>query len=664
MPQTAAVAMAAIAEIEVVLATRPVNVLKLRTIMQAHPGLAFETELRIRVWRLLLLGEGGEGDEDLEDDLGTPESFCEEQQVLENDVRRTRAELEAFRTVPFRQAMQDILQHFCLMHNIQYKQGMNEVLAPFMWMLPPPRGTSLPYALFEAFLFRYLERLFCLDESLFLFKSFKLFHLLLLYHDPQLALHLNERHFPPELYSSPWFLTLFARSMPMPHLFRLWDQVIAVDDPAFTFFIGLCLLRKRRTELLSCEAEEIPDIIGTSRLQFDDGEDVDRVIEEALILYRTTPRSICRNLRLCCVATTDLAPLPSAQRQRADQANGNMAVVDHDLSMFTQAVRSCFLTTPNELVSFLLPDETGGDSCCVGIGSGSGVTGSGVRGSQKVKDRFVIIDVRGLEESITKSGGGAIPRAIQLEPDFLLQPDAFHRWLEHFDGMRGCSVCIIDLGPQGKALGGVSLWRRLLLGEGDGFAAASPPAKQTVTSSTLSISPLNNTNMAKGKKKSDAKSPYLDEETAAKADDEQRPAVKLARILQQDSFAKVSILEGGFPALVKQLNFTRGGVEPAIIGHDSAKWEAFLKATGRETDEASQRGLRKQAPATAAAAAYVATRRANDLSFAEKLSVALTVAQRSGHFTMAKAIENKIAALEVQQQLAEENSSIVLESRL
>lgn len=45
---------------------------------------------------------------------------------------------------------------------------MNEILAPFVQM--NPGGSKLVFALFEAFLFRYLERYFCRDESSFLFK--------------------------------------------------------------------------------------------------------------------------------------------------------------------------------------------------------------------------------------------------------------------------------------------------------------------------------------------------------------------------------------------------------------------------------------------------------------------------------------------------------------
>ena len=137
----------------------------------------------------------------------------------------------------------------------------------------------LPYSLFEAFLFRYLERFICLDDSAHLFKGFRLFHLLLLYFDPQLAQHLNEQDFPPELYSPQWFLTLYSRSMPLPHVLRLWDMMIAVDDPSFTFFIGMCLVRRRRTELLLSDRDRIPEII--VKMQFHGEEEIDAIVKEA-----------------------------------------------------------------------------------------------------------------------------------------------------------------------------------------------------------------------------------------------------------------------------------------------------------------------------------------------------------------------------------------------
>jgi hypothetical protein len=494
------------------LSSNPVNILRVRTLCRNNPGLIAVSELRLRVWRLLLLGtqftKNGYDDQN----VSTPTTSCEEQHVLEADVHRTRADIEDFRSFAWRKAIGNILQHFCLTHNCQYKQGMNEILAPFVFLSPPPKGDLLPFTLFEAFLFRYLERFFAIDNSLFLFKAFRLFHLLLLYHDPNLANHLFEQEFPPELYAPQWFLTLYSRALPLPHVLRLWDMIIAVDDPSFTFFIGLALLRRKRNELLLAETFKIPEIITTMNLQ--DEEDIDRVVSEALVLYNLTPRSFCRNLRLCCVASSELTPLPKARLSLTSSCTKIppiLTVKDHALSI--QSVRSCLMLSVQELLEQLNLDSSSIE--------------------QKVS-QTVIIDIRSFEECST-SGAGVLPRAIQIEPDFLETPDALEIWLQHFDTTKGCNIVIIDLPPIHAT--SKALWRRLLLGEGDGYNG---------TSSVYDNNNNNNINnfSKETKIRRDLDSPFASAESATISNDLLRPAIRLAKELQKVSFPNVSVIEG------------------------------------------------------------------------------------------------------------------------
>lgn len=241
-----------------------VNTLKVRELCRDHPGLIATAGLRVRIWSLLLLG-----DTDIRDSeqAPVPETLCAEQQVLEADVRRTRGDVEQFRSDRYQEVLTRILQGFCVKHNVEYKQGMNEILAPFIQVNPPPSGTRLTFSIYEAFLFRYLERFFCRDESSFLFKGFRMFHLLLMYVDPQLGEHLAEQNFFPELYAPQWFLTVYSRGLPLPLVLRLWDMLIAVDDPAFNFFIGLCMLREHRAYLIMSDVDAIPEIISGIKIK-------------------------------------------------------------------------------------------------------------------------------------------------------------------------------------------------------------------------------------------------------------------------------------------------------------------------------------------------------------------------------------------------------------
>lgn len=66
---------------------------------------------------------------------------------------------------------------------------------------------------------------------------FRLFRILLLYHHPRLCRFLDQYQLQPELYATPWFLTLFSNSLDLPRLFEVkptapgrarWD-VIALN---------------------------------------------------------------------------------------------------------------------------------------------------------------------------------------------------------------------------------------------------------------------------------------------------------------------------------------------------------------------------------------------------------------------------------------------------
>jgi hypothetical protein len=491
-----------------------------------------------------------------------------------------------------------------------------QVLAPFIYLLPPPHGSLHPYSLFEAFLFRYLERFTCLDDSAHLFKAFRLFHLLLLYFDPQLAQHLHEQDFPPELYSPQWFLTLYSRSMPLSHVLRLWDMVIAVDDPSFTFFIGMCLVRRKRTELLLADRDRIPEII--VKMQFNGEEEIDAVVTEARELYRATPRCFLRHLRLCCVSTTELMPQPVLFQTRKQPAAYTLNVNEFDRNLSLQAARSVLMLSTQELVNSVAPIQVTGSSRAMQ----DELDGGGIAPLQ-----YVLIDIRPFEETVG-SGGGVLPRAIQLEPEFLQRPDAFNIWLQHFDGTRGCNICIIDLPP--AKWSGVALWRRLLLGEGDGMPHSSstgdlPPAARS-----------GRQNSGSGpEQRRDDQSAFAAEEAEVARADLTRPAVQLALALQAHSFPNVSVLDGGFPALVEQLVSSRGTVEPVIINHDDVQWAKFLRTTGRDykTLERSRRSTTNNSVSRNAdnAPAYEKRRTVRDLSQFEVYRYALRVADRLNH---------------------------------
>ena len=393
------------------LSSNSINILRIRQICLENPGVIASAGIRIRVWSLLLLGtiSYDTSSASFHHDLSLeeiPNESCDEQHVLEADVKRTRADMDEFRSTAYRQVITIILQSFCLKHNIQYKQGMNEVLAAFVYINPPitpaphvPPNTLLTFALFEAFLFRYLERYFCVDDSSYLYKSFRYFQILLVYHDPQLALFLSDNDFYPELYAPQWFLTFYSRSLPIPYVLRLWDMIIAVDDTAFMFFIGLCLLKRFRHVLLKQNSDTIPEVITLLINSINNEQDIDSIMKEALDMYKLTPRCFIRNLRLCCSSNSsiDLKPTnfnnnivpsnntttastssyvlrnsnhtPSNKELNNNNNNNNnnttinnnnnsnniIEITRKDVRMAEQSVRKTIMMSPQELITYLAP---------------------------------------------------------------------------------------------------------------------------------------------------------------------------------------------------------------------------------------------------------------------------------------------------------------------
>ena len=110
-----------------------INILKIKRLCSNKPGLiASISGLRLKIWTLLLLGKHYQHNLNINSDNSINQQQhqcqdCKEQQVLDADVPRTRSDIEEFRSTLWRSSLHSILYKFCISHNIQYKQGMNEV---------------------------------------------------------------------------------------------------------------------------------------------------------------------------------------------------------------------------------------------------------------------------------------------------------------------------------------------------------------------------------------------------------------------------------------------------------------------------------------------------------------------------------------------------------
>ena len=111
---------------------------------------------------------------------------------------------------------------YCKSTQTYYKQGLNELMAPFLILGRQGLTRSKIYLYFRNFIRDYMPALFIDTEFRALQALMLLYNGLLRYFDPELSVLLEDLSIGPELYASPWFLTMFARRMSRCVIPRLW----------------------------------------------------------------------------------------------------------------------------------------------------------------------------------------------------------------------------------------------------------------------------------------------------------------------------------------------------------------------------------------------------------------------------------------------------------
>lgn len=489
-----------------------------------------------------------------------------------------------------------------------------------MSLLPSVKDAKLCYSLFRSFVFRYLERFYCIDSSVYLHLSLRMFSLLLMFVDPVLANHLNDEEFYPEFYSIQWFLTLFSRTLPLPHVLRLWDILIAVDDPAFTFYIGICLLRKNRDLFLSCSREELPEKV--KNLKFNTEDEIDLILKNALELYNQAPRSILRYLRLCCVSSIELSPSPynfllkktsnnldknspekinkEREEEEKEEIEINKKIIsdlqkkrveleEYDQMLAIQCSRSCLTLNPKELIESYLNSSNHYSPTTINTDESSTSSSEDISSktinelvnSTKQSQQYIIIDIR-TEEEREASGGGSIPRAINFSPTLLSDFNATLKWIQHYDLLNGINLVLLDMPPSKWT--GISLIRRLILGEGDGILDNNMYNSEENLFYYKNYIRKNKENYFK----------YIDSLPIESSNNKNletlndnlmnelnRPSFLLASLLQTYSFSKILIVDDGYPGLIFQFQNLSLKLEPMIIDFEEKRWIEYLKKSGR-----------------------------------------------------------------------------------
>ncbi|OQV14537.1 TBC domain-containing protein kinase-like protein [Hypsibius exemplaris] len=235
---------------------------------------------RARTWAALL---GIKGDIVNDYESIDKDSPCSSDRQIEVDIPRCHQYNSLMSSMEAHVKLKRILKAWIADHpQFVYWQGLDSLSAPFVYL--NFSDEPLAYACLSAFVTKYVHSFFLKDNTPVIQEYLAVFSHLLAFHDPILATHLSGIGFLPELYSIPWFLTMFTHVFPLHKIFHLWDQLL-LGDESFPLFIGLSLLTQLRSQLLSCGFNECI-------LLFSDFPDLDiqQCLNRAKDMFNVTPK--------------------------------------------------------------------------------------------------------------------------------------------------------------------------------------------------------------------------------------------------------------------------------------------------------------------------------------------------------------------------------------
>ncbi|CAD7953065.1 unnamed protein product [Amoebophrya sp. A25] len=208
--------------------------------------------------------------------------------VVQADVKRTRAAIPA--VVRQHARLETLITNYCQATDTFYRQGLNEILAPFL--LLEPENDLKVLIKFHGFFSRFCAPFFAegftqMENVLATFDS------LILYHFPDLHQELAINDLEPVVYATPWFVTLFASKLDdLRDVVSLWKLYCIRNDPAYVAFIGLAMLKRAKTEILRTDISALPGLLASlTPLPLDE---ICVIAEE---LYQQTPAVFTTHIR-------------------------------------------------------------------------------------------------------------------------------------------------------------------------------------------------------------------------------------------------------------------------------------------------------------------------------------------------------------------------------
>ena len=169
-----------------------------------------------------------------------------DEKIIIDDCNRTKIN-EGNLEENFEENLKKILIFYCKLNEIKYKQGLNEILAPFL-LLKSKINISLNriFNLYSYFIDNFFNN-FYYDNELYSLKiCFSLLNLLLKYHDPNIFNLFEINGISSDLYSTNFLLTTNCNKNDLKITYLLWNFLIEEQNKLFIFYLIIAILKYKK----------------------------------------------------------------------------------------------------------------------------------------------------------------------------------------------------------------------------------------------------------------------------------------------------------------------------------------------------------------------------------------------------------------------------------
>ena len=234
--------------------------------------------------------------------------------LIEKDLPRTRADLPLMKDPRVQKMLRDIAAFYCVSNNVEYQQGLLEIVAPFLLFKTKDFHTADCYAYFNSFMRKYFPNILTpktINHSMklpHLTTALTFCELMIQYHLSEIGQGLTKNMVDVRTFVTAWIMTLFTKGTPIKLVFEIFDYYIKREDKLFFFYLVVGLLAMNEKTILKLIADDDNSMLikylnqSIKAETLVDSDSVKKWFEMADTIKKTTPKSL--EIYLNCLGFT------------------------------------------------------------------------------------------------------------------------------------------------------------------------------------------------------------------------------------------------------------------------------------------------------------------------------------------------------------------------